>query len=109
MVRAPIPDDGSPAYDLAAWMSAASQEAWCASWFAPLETELWEVLTGERDNARWGNSVTDETLAEVRRCVREAGGWCGWDDRFGEYFIPMADWLALGHKPLPGGPTAPVG
>ncbi len=98
--RVPIPDDDSPAANLAVAMSDCSQEAWCASWYSPLETELWEVLTGERENARWGNSVTEETLAELRRCVRAAGGWCGWDSRFGEYFIPMAEWLALGHQPM---------
>ena len=79
------------ARELAEYMSALSEEAYCAGWMDGLEFELWEVvINGPRRCGRL--QITHDHIAQLRRLSEAAGGWIVFDDNEEESLLPMEDW-----------------
>jgi hypothetical protein len=76
---------------LADYMSALSEEAYCAAWMESLEFELWDaVISGPREFGRL--AITPDHIAELRRLSEIAGGWIFFDDSDEETLLTIGEW-----------------
>lgn len=79
---------------LADYMSELSEEAYCAGWMTDLEFDLWECLTTNR-NTYSRLTVTDIHRTRLRQLSDACGGWIVFDDKNGESFIPLPEWIKI--------------
>jgi len=86
--------DKLPWEKLAKLMSDLSEEAYCAGWMMGLEYALWERVT-EGPGEYGFLTIAQEILDVLKSLSDECGGWVRWDDKKGECFVPMDEWLAL--------------
>jgi hypothetical protein len=88
---------------LADYMSALSEEAYCAGWMDGLEYALWDALLGTRHT--YGRvEITDRHRAELGRLSEACGGWIVFDDVSEETWVPRAEWEAgFARSPRVGG------
>ena len=77
--------------DLAAYMSALSEEAYSAAWMSGLEYALWEATLGGRPS--YGRlTVEDHHRARLRQLSEACGGWIVFEDRNDERWVSLHDW-----------------
>jgi hypothetical protein len=86
--------DTNAAVLLRTLMSDISEEYWCAGWLSGLEFTLWQLLNGgQREIGMFGRDVSEDQVADLKRLSEQAGGWWYYNDKDGETFIPIKDWL----------------
>ena len=79
---------------LAEYMSDLSEQAYSAGWMLGLEYALWNaVVDGTRKYGRL--RIKNEHIARLKELSDACGGWIVFDDKRGETFIALADWLRL--------------
>lgn len=77
---------------LADYMSALSEEAYCAGWMQGLEHDLWDaVRAGPTDYGRL--AITPVIIQKLQLLSKRCGGWIYFDDDSEETFIPMREWV----------------
>lgn len=77
---------------LADYMSALSEEAYCAGWMEGLEYALWDaVSTGPSDYGRL--AITAEIVQKLKALSSACNGWIHFDEDAEETFIPRPAWL----------------
>src|SRR5262245_61192280 len=76
---------------LAKYMSALSEEAYCAGWMEGLEVALWQAVLGHR--VAYGRvEFDDASLAKLRFLAERCGGWIAFDDDREEIWLSLTDW-----------------
>ena len=82
------------AKQLMSYMSALSEEAYCAEWMWGLEYALWKaVLDGQLKYGRL--EITPEQITKLHALSKACGGWIVFDDVIGETFIPQEQWEGM--------------
>lgn len=87
-------------------MSDISEECYCAGWMTGNEYTLWEMVTNQGAERRYGmGEVEAQQIDDLRTIAAEVGGWIRWRDDdedkslppedWGPVFTPMAEWLAM--------------
>ena len=82
------------AKELKKYMSALSEEAYCAAWMEGLEYALWKaVLEGRLKYGRL--QITREHTTRLKELSDRCGGWIVWDQVSGESLVPLDRWKKL--------------
>jgi len=88
--------------DLADTMSDISEDCWCAGWLIGLEYSLWDAIqTGDLEFGM--ATINSYDLKRCKELADKVNGWVVWMDnghglpigQWGNYFIPMNDWLKM--------------
>lgn len=90
--------------ELAELMSEISGDCYCAGWMSGLEYALWNLVLYPSGPRHYGQS--EVPLADIKQMdmlSQEIGGWIVWKDdedglpleEWGEYFIPMDQWIEM--------------
>jgi hypothetical protein len=87
-------------------MSDISEDCYCAGWMTGNEYTLWEMVTDQAAERRYGmGEVEAQSIEDMRTISAEVGGWIRWRDDdedkelpvedWGPVFTPMAEWLPM--------------
>ena len=73
------------------YMSALSEEAFCAAWMAGLEYALWQaVLEGRLKYGRL--QLTRKHTTKLRELSDRCAGWIVFEHVAGECYVPLEQW-----------------